>query len=46
LSNYLLYAYGINPLSFLMINQKRGAFQLDKTNIEEAYQAAWSSIKV
>ena len=45
MSNYLLYAYAINPLSFLMIAQKRGAFQLDKTNLEEAYQSAWSSIK-
>ncbi len=45
LSNYLLYAYTINPLSFLMMVQKRGAFQLDKTHIEEAYQSAWSSIK-
>ena len=46
ISNYILYAYSINPLSFLMIMQKRGAFQLDKTHIEEAYQSAWSSIKV
>ncbi|WP_291865292.1 TetR/AcrR family transcriptional regulator [Maribacter sp.] len=46
LSDYLLYAYAINPLSFLMIVQKRGAFTLDKTHIEEAYQSAWSSIKV
>lgn len=45
LSEYLLYAYSINPLSFLMITQKRGAFQLDKTHLEEAYQSAWSSIK-
>jgi len=45
-SDYLLYAYSINPLSFLMISQKRGSFQFDKTHIEEAYQAAWSSIKV
>lgn len=46
LSDYLLYAYAINPLSFLMITQKRGAFQLDETHLEEAYQSAWSSIKV
>ena len=46
ISDYLLYAYSINPLSFLMITQKRGAFQLDKTHLEEAYQSAWSSIKV
>ncbi|TVZ23130.1 TetR family transcriptional regulator [Dokdonia sp. Hel_I_63] len=46
LSDFILYAYAINPLSFLMMTQKRGAFQLDKTHLEEAYQSAWSSIKV
>ncbi len=46
LSDYLLYAYTINPLSFLLMAQRRGSFQLDKVHIEEAYQAAWSSIKV
>ncbi len=46
LSDYLLYAYAINPLSFLMMSEKRGAFKLDKTHIEEAYQSAWNSIKV
>jgi AcrR family transcriptional regulator len=46
LSDYLLYAYSINPLSFLMIIQKRGNFQLNKEHLEEAYQAAWSSIKM
>jgi len=46
MSDYLLYAYAINPLSFLMMSQKRGAFTLDKTHLEEAYQSAWNSIKV
>ena len=46
LSDYLLYAYAINPLSFLMMTQKRGVFQLDKTHLEEAYQLAWNSIKI
>ncbi len=46
LSDYLLYAYAINPLSFLMIMQKRGVFQLDRIHLEEAYESAWSSIKV
>ncbi len=46
ISNYLLYAYAINPLSFLMMAQQRGAFQLDDAHIEDAYQAAWNSIKV
>lgn len=46
ISDYLLYAYAINPLSFLMISQKRGAFILNKTHINEAYEAAWDSIKL
>jgi AcrR family transcriptional regulator len=46
MSDYLLYAYAINPMSFLMIAQKRGDFQLDETHLEAAYQSAWSSIKV
>jgi hypothetical protein len=29
-----------------MIVQKRGDFQLNQTHLEEAYQSAWSSIKV
>ena len=45
LSDYLLYAYSINPLSFLMMAEQRGAFQLNETHIEEAYVAAWDSIK-
>jgi AcrR family transcriptional regulator len=46
MSEYLLYAYSINPLSFLMMSEKRGSFKLDKTHLEEAYQSAWNSIKV
>ncbi|CAM1354185.1 TetR/AcrR family transcriptional regulator [Tenacibaculum insulae] len=45
ISDYLLYAYAINPLSFLIISQKRGAFILDESHLKEAYQAAWNSIK-
>ena len=45
ISEYLLYAYAINPLSFLMMAQNRGAFTLDKSHIEEAYEAAWDGIK-
>lgn len=44
-SNYLLYAYAINPLSFLMISQKRGSCVMHKAHLEEAYDAAWSSIR-
>lgn len=45
ISDYLLYAYSIIPLSFLMVAQERGAFQLNDQHLEEAYQAAWNSIK-
>tara|TARA_R110001632_G_scaffold194733_2_gene316185 strand:+ start:845 stop:1423 length:579 start_codon:yes stop_codon:yes gene_type:complete len=45
LSNYLLYAYTINPLSFLIVMQQQGCFEIEKGHIEEAYQAAWNSIK-
>lgn len=46
ISPYLLYAYTIAPLSFLMTMKQRGAFQLNETHLEDAYQAAWNSIKV
>jgi hypothetical protein len=29
-----------------MMAEKRGAFKLDKTQLKEAYESAWSSIKV
>ncbi|WP_179338652.1 TetR/AcrR family transcriptional regulator [Winogradskyella ludwigii] len=46
MTNYMLYAYAINPLSFLMMSEQRGAMKLDQSHLEEAYQSAWSSIKV
>lgn len=46
ISDYLLYAYAINPLSFLMMAQSRGSFQLNKKHLEDAYLAAWNSIKL
>ncbi|GGW44527.1 TetR/AcrR family transcriptional regulator [Arenibacter certesii] len=46
MSPYLLYAYSINPLSFLMVMQNRGAFKLNEETLEEAFQAAWNSISI
>mgnify|MGYP003681426306 CR=1 FL=1 len=46
LSDYLLYAYAINPLSFLMMTQNRGSIQLTQLELDQAYEVAWSSIKV
>jgi AcrR family transcriptional regulator len=45
-SDYLLYAYTINPLSILMMMQKRGDFSLDDAHLDEAYHLAWHSIKL
>ncbi len=46
ISDYILYAYSINPLSTLMMAQKQGHFQLTKDHIEEAFLTAWDSIKL
>ena len=46
ISPYLLYAYTINPISFLMAMQQRGVFQMEVPQINEAYRVAWDSIKV
>ncbi|RZT95708.1 TetR family transcriptional regulator [Ancylomarina subtilis] len=46
MSPYLLYAYTIYPLAFLMNNQKRGYYQLDDKSLEQALQAAWDSIRI
>jgi AcrR family transcriptional regulator len=46
ISPYLLYAYSIYPLTFLMSMQQRDIFKLNPTHLEDAYQAAWNSIKV
>ena len=45
-SDYMLYAYSINPLSFLIIAQKQYNFDLGEKEINEAFQAAWDSIKI
>jgi AcrR family transcriptional regulator len=45
ISPYLLYAYSIYPLSFLLVMQQRGVFTLNQDQIDEAFKAAWQSIK-
>ncbi len=46
ISPYLLYAYTIYPLAFLTSMQQKDSFQLTEKNLNEAFQAAWNSIKV
>ena len=44
ISPYLLYAYSIYPMAFLMNMQNRGLCQLEEKVLEESFQAAWDSI--
>ncbi|MDP5228990.1 MAG: TetR/AcrR family transcriptional regulator, partial [Cellulophaga sp.] len=46
ISDYLLYAYTISPLSFLMLMQKREVFKITNKTIEEGYQVAWDAIRL
>lgn len=46
ISPYVLYAFTIYPLAFLMINQQHHFCKLDAKNLKDAYQAAWDSIKI
>jgi AcrR family transcriptional regulator len=46
LSPYLLYAYTIYPLAFLSHIKQKELFVLTEKSLEEAFQAAWDSIKI
>ncbi|MEX1382904.1 TetR/AcrR family transcriptional regulator [Lutibacter sp.] len=46
ISPYLLYAYTIYPLAFLTTMQQNDSFKLTEKNLNEAFLAAWDSIKV
>jgi AcrR family transcriptional regulator len=45
MSPYLIYAYSIYPLAFLTNMQQKKSFVLTEKTLEEAFQAAWDSIK-
>jgi TetR/AcrR family transcriptional regulator, repressor of fatR-cypB operon len=45
-SDFLLYGFSIYPIAFLMNSQQRGAIELSLGQVEEAYKAAWDSIKL
>ncbi len=46
ISPYLLYAYTIYPMAFLMNAKTRAHCKLNDIALKEAFQAAWDSIKV
>ena len=43
-SPYLLYAFSIYPISFLL--QQRERYEIKPENLNEAYEMAWNSIKI
>jgi AcrR family transcriptional regulator len=45
ISPYLLYAYTISPLSFLITIHNKDSFILNEENLKSAFQLSWDSIK-
>ncbi len=45
-SPYLLYAFTIYPIAFLMNMQQQKLYTLTKAQINEAYDMVWNSIKI
>jgi len=46
ISPYLLYAYSVYPIAFMMTTQKRDNHTFGEDSLNDAYQAAWDSIRV
>ena len=46
LSIFVLYAYTIYPLTFLMAMQERDLYTLNKKVLGETFQVAWDAIKL
>ena len=46
ISPYLLYAYSIYPIAFITMMQQKNKLSLTDKNLEEAFLAAWDSIKI
>lgn len=46
ISPYLLYAFTIYPMAFLMNTKYRSHCKLDEQILEKAFEAAWDSIKL
>ena len=45
LSDYVLYAFTVYPLSFLLGMQERGIYTLDEAGKVESFTASWNAIK-
>lgn len=46
LSNYILYAYTIYPLSFLLAIQQKNYYKLSDEMRQKTFQSAWDAIKI
>lgn len=46
LSDFILYAYTIYPLSFLLAMQERNLYKVSQEELSETFQATWSAIKI
>lgn len=46
LSPYILYAFSIYPITFIMNVENRGLCKVDQGALEKAHAAAWDSIKL
>ncbi|SEA13771.1 TetR/AcrR family transcriptional regulator [Psychroflexus halocasei] len=46
LSNYILYAYTIYPLSFLLAIQQKNYYKISDEMRQKAFQSAWDAIKI
>ncbi len=46
ISPYLMYAFSIYPVAFLMNMKNRGLCPLDEKILQESFRTAWDSIKV
>ncbi len=45
-SPYMLYAFSIYPIAFLMNMQQRDIYKITYDNVSEAFEMAWNSIKI
>lgn len=46
ISPYLLYAFAIYPLAFLMTMKQKNDFELAEDHLTEAFESAWNAIKI
>ena len=45
-SNYVLYAYAIYPLSFLLAVQEKDIYVMNEEDRQKSFKSAWDAIKI